>query len=212
MELVPNPRYINFFGPTETNVCTWYEVRREDSLAAGVPIGRPLPAVSAAILREDGSPAPEGEIGELVIGGPTVMHGYWADQERTARTLSVRGEQRHYRTGDLVSRRSDGELLFAGRRDTQIKTRGYRVELGEIEAALNDIDAVVEAAVIAVPDDAITNRLRAFVVTNAPVAEARLLRLCRERLPSHMIPDEIEQRPELPKASTGKVDRRALQA
>lgn len=211
MELVPHARYINFFGPTETNVCTWYEVPRDDSLADGLPIGRPLPGVSAVIVQEDGTPAPEGELGELVIGGPTVMRGYWEDPERTARTLSVEGEERYYRTGDLVSLRSDGELLFAGRRDTQIKTRGYRVELGEIEAALNAIEVVVEATVIAVPDEAITNRLKAFVVAGAPVTETELARLCRDRLPGHMIPDEIELRPELPKSSTGKVDRRALQ-
>jgi amino acid adenylation domain-containing protein len=209
MELVPKPRYLNFYGPTETNVCTWYEAPRDEPLASDLPIGRPLPGVNAAIVREDGTPAPEGE---LVIGGPTVMHGYWGDPERTARTLSVEDGVRYYRTGDLVRRRSDGELLFAGRRDTQIKTRGYRVELGEIEAALNAIEVVVEAAVIAVPDEAITNRLKAFVVTSAPVAEAQLARLCRDRLPGHMIPDEIELRPELPKSSTGKVDRRALQA
>jgi amino acid adenylation domain-containing protein len=211
MELVPNPRYLNFYGPTETNVCTWYEVQRDDSLATDLPIGKPLPGVSAAIALDDGAPAPDGELGELVIGGPTVMHGYWNDPTRTDRALRLEGDRRYYRTGDLVRRRSDGELMFAGRRDAQIKTRGYRVELGEIEAALNAIEAVVEAAVIAVPDDSITNRLKAFVVTSAPVSEAQLTRLCRERLPRHMIPDEIELRSELPKSSTGKIDRRALQ-
>jgi amino acid adenylation domain-containing protein len=211
MELVPGPRYLNFYGPTETNVCTWHEVSRDGPLTSDLPIGRPLPGVSATIVGEDGAPASEGELGELVIGGPIVMHGYWGDPQRTARTLSVDGEERRYRTGDLVRRRSDGELLFAGRRDAQIKTRGYRVELGEIEAALNAIEAVLEAAVIAVPDDAITNRLKAFVATDVPVTEAQLARMCRERLPSHMIPDEIELRSELPKSSTGKVDRMALQ-
>ncbi len=211
MELVPMPRYLNFYGPTETNVCTWHEVPREHPPTAELPIGVPLPGVSAAIELEDGTPAPDGELGELVIGGPTVMHGYWNDAERTARALHSEDGIRHYRTGDLVRRRSDGELLFAGRRDSQIKTRGYRVELGEIEAALSAIEGVVEAAVIAVPDETITNRLKAFVVTGTPITEARIARLCRERLPSHMIPDEIELRPELPKSSTGKIDRRALQ-
>jgi amino acid adenylation domain-containing protein len=211
MELVPQPRYLNFYGPTETNVCTWYEVPRGDPLVESLPIGRPLPGVSALVALEDGAPAPEGEVGELVIGGPTVMHGYWADPERTARSLRLEGDERHYRTGDLVHRRADGELLFVGRRDMQIKTRGYRVELGEIEAALSSIESVIEAVVIAVPDETITNRLKAFVVTGTPVSEAQLTRLCRDRLPSHMIPDEIELRSELPKSSTGKVDRRALQ-
>jgi len=211
MELVPGCRYLNLYGPTETNVCTWHEVTREDLLAGEVPIGKPLPGVSATIVREDGASAAVGELGELVIAGPTVMHGYWGDPRRTARALQVEGDTRRYRTGDLVRRRSDGELLFAGRRDMQIKTRGYRVELGEIEAALNAIEVVVEAAVVAVPDETITNRLKAFVVTSEPIAAGRLASLCRERLPAHMIPTEIEFRPELPKSSTGKVDRRALQ-
>ena len=194
-------------------MCTWYEVQRGEPLAGGLPIGRPLPGVSAVIVGEDGSPTPEGELGELVIGGPTVMHGYWGDPERTARTLSVEGGAAALPNRRPCQReRPDGELLFAGRRDTQIKTRGYRGGAWrEIEAALNAIEVVVEAAVIAVPDDAITNRLKAFVVTDAPVTEAQLTRMCRERLPSHMIPDEIELRSELPKSSTGKVDRMALQ-
>jgi amino acid adenylation domain-containing protein len=211
MELVPAARYLNFFGPTETNVCTWYEVPPHGSLEGDLPIGTPLPCVDARIVGEDGAAVADGEQGELVIGGSTVMHGYWHDPGKTAGALSTEGGQRFYRTGDLVRRRADGELLFAGRRDNQIKTRGYRVELGEIEAALNAIDVVVEAVVIAVPDEAITNRLKAYVVTSEPIAEGRLIRLSRERLPGHMIPDEIEIRPELPKSSTGKVDRRALQ-
>jgi amino acid adenylation domain-containing protein len=212
MELVPQPRYLNFYGPTETNVCTWYEVPRGDPLLESLPIGRPLPGVSALITREEGTPVEDGEVGELVIGGPTVMHGYWADPQRTARSLHVEGDERRYRTGDLVRRRPDGELLFVGRRDTQIKTRGYRVELGEIEAALSSIESVIEVAVIAVPDETITNRLKAFVVTSTSLSEAQLTRLCRDRLPSHMIPDEIELRSGLPKSSTGKVDRRALES
>jgi amino acid adenylation domain-containing protein len=224
MELVGHCRYLNFYGPTETNVCTWHEVAREDLERGELPIGRPLPGVSASIVNAEGTPAGvstsivsgegtpagEDETGELVIGGPTVMHGYWGDPERTARVLKVDGSERSYMTGDLVRRRADGALLFGGRRDMQIKTRGYRVELGEVEAALNALDVVVEAAVIAVPDDTITNRLKAFVVTSSPIAAPALTRLCRDRLPPHMIPDEIEFRQELPKSSTGKIDRRAL--
>jgi amino acid adenylation domain-containing protein len=211
METLPHCRYLNFYGPTETNVCTWHEVRQEDLAAGELPIGRPLPGLSASIVHEDGSAASEGELGELVIAGPTVMHGYWGDPQRTAHALIVEDGVRHYKTGDLVRRRADGELLFAGRRDMQIKTRGYRVELGEIEAALNAIGGVLEAAVVAIPDELIGNRLKAFVVTSEPIAPAQLARRCRDRLPSHMIPEEIELRKRLPKSSTGKVDRMALQ-
>jgi acyl-coenzyme A synthetase/AMP-(fatty) acid ligase len=140
------------------------------------------------------------------------MHGYWGDAERTARTLSRSGDARTYRTGDLVRQNGSGELEFLGRRDAQIKTRGYRVELGEIETALHALDAVVEAAVVAIPDEAITNRLKAFVVAREAIEAAELARLCRLRLPAYMSPSEFELRDELPKSSTGKVDRRALQA
>jgi L-proline---[L-prolyl-carrier protein] ligase len=210
MDLVGSRRYLNFYGPTETNVCTWHEVAREDLERGELPIGRPLPGVSASIVSAEGAPAGVEETGELVIGGPTVMHGSWGDPERTERVLKVNDGERSYMTGDLVRRRPDGALLFGGRRDMQVKTRGYRVELGEIEAALNALEVVVEAAVIAVPDDTITNRLKAFVVTSSPIAAPALTRLCRDRLPAHMIPEEIEFRRELPKSSTGKIDRRAL--
>jgi amino acid adenylation domain-containing protein len=210
IELVPHCRYLNFYGPTETNVCTWHEVTPEDLATGELPIGSPLPGVQASILDRDGLPVSDGELGELVIGGETVMHGYWSDPQRTARSLTVKDGVRRYATGDLVRRRADGALLFAGRRDMQVKTRGYRVELGEIEAALNALDEVVEAAVVAVPDETVTNRLKAFVVTGQPIDHAQLARLCRERLPSHMIPEQVEFRAELPKSSTGKIDRQAL--
>jgi L-proline---[L-prolyl-carrier protein] ligase len=209
-ELAPHCRYLNFYGPTETNVCTWHELTRADLLAGELPIGRPLPGVTAAVLRDDGSPAAAGETGELAIAGPTVMHGYWKDPERSARVLAHRDGTRRYVTGDLVRANADGELMFCGRRDMQVKTRGYRVELGEVEAALDSLEEVVEAAVVAVPDETITNRLKAFVVTSSSLSASQLTRLCRDRLPAHMIPEEIEFRQELPKSSTGKIDRRAL--
>jgi amino acid adenylation domain-containing protein len=211
MELVPQARYLNFFGPTETNVCTFYEVPRGDPLAEPLPIGRPIPGVQASVRRADGTPAAAGEAGELVVRGPTVMHGYWGDPDRTAAVLHYDGDQRAYPTGDVVSEQLDGTLLFLGRRDAQVKTRGYRVELGEIEAALNSLPFVVECAVVAVADEAITNRLRAFVVTREPVTSAALAGACRELLPRYMIPDEFELKPTLPKSSTGKVDRQQLQ-
>jgi amino acid adenylation domain-containing protein len=209
-ELLPDCRYLNFYGPTETNVCTWHELRADDPLEAELPIGRPLPGIDARIELEDGREAGSGELGELTIAGPTVMQGYWEDPQRTARALSMQDGLRRYRTGDLVRERADGELLFAGRRDTQVKTRGYRVELGEVEAALNAIDGVQEAAVVALPDELIGNRLKAFVVSDQPLSSVQLAQLCRDRLPGHMIPGEFEQREQLPKSSTGKVDRKAL--
>jgi amino acid adenylation domain-containing protein len=211
MELVPQAHFYNLFGPTETNVCTWYEVRHGESLDEGVPIGYPIDGVELIVERPDGSPAERGEEGELLVRGPTVMHGYWGDEARTARVLSGEQGERVYRTGDLVREDPDGKLVFLGRRDAQVKTRGYRVELGEIEAALYSLSAVVECAVVAVPDEAVTNRLKAFVVVSEPLTDAELSGRCRERLPRYMVPDEFEFREALPKSSTGKIDRRSLQ-
>lgn len=211
MQRLPHTRYLNFYGPTETNVCTWYEVPADRPLPPeSLPIGRSLPCVSARVEGADGAPVARGEVGELLIAGPTVMHGYRGDPGRTVRALTVRDGVRTYRTGDLVHENADGELIYVGRRDAQIKTRGYRVELGEIEAALNALEVVVEAAVVAVPDEAVTNRLRAFVVVRGKLADGELARRCRERLPHYMIPEEFELRQELPRSSTGKVDRAAL--
>jgi amino acid adenylation domain-containing protein len=212
MRLVPRPAYYNFFGPTETNVCTWYRVPSDQPLPDSLPIGRPIRGVTATIERDPGVRASDGEVGELVITGPTVTHGYWGDPARTARVVSCVDGRRVYRTGDLVRREPSGELVFVGRRDAQIKTRGYRVELGEIEAALHALDVVLEAAVIAVPDEMVTNRLKAFVVLHDPISGPELAGRCRDRLPHYMIPDEFEFREALPKLTTGKVDRRALES
>jgi acyl-coenzyme A synthetase/AMP-(fatty) acid ligase len=113
-----------------------------------------------------------------------------------------------YHTGDLVREDDDGNLLYLGRRDNQIKSRGYRIELGEIEATLYSHPAVIEATVLAIPDETIGHRLAALVVPQPAVTitPGALEAFCAERLPKYMIPSPIEFRPTLPKTSTGKVD------
>jgi len=212
MDALPTVRFFNFFGPTETNACTWYEVPRPTSeLPDDLPIGKPIGGVTAIVAGEDGTEVPRGEVGELLIRGPVVMHGYLGKPEQTARVLEDAGGERLYRTGDLVSYDGDGNLRFLGRRDAQIKSRGYRIELGEIERAIYAHDAVTECAVVAVPDDLVTNRLKAYVVADG-LTDADLVGFCRARLPRYMVPDEIEFRDALPKSSTGKIDRRKLTA
>lgn len=212
MDLLPHVRFYNLYGPTETNVCTWYEVPRyaEGEAPAAIPIGRPISDVEAVAVAEDGTPVQRGEVGELYVAGPTVMHGYWGDAERTARALVERNGSRAYRTGDLVREADDGTFVFLGRRDSQIKSRGYRIELGEIEAALHDHPLVLECAAVAVPDELVTNRIKAVVAARAPVAEAELVEHCRARLPRYMVPELFEFRDELPKSSTGKIARTLL--
>jgi amino acid adenylation domain-containing protein len=219
MELLPHVRFCNLYGPTETNVCTYYDV---PSLPAEqtepIPIGKAIANVDVFAVTEDSKVAAPGEVGELYVRGQTVMRGYWGDPLRTEKVL-VRdpfgggSDEYVYRTGDLVQQDEDGSYRFLGRRDAQIKSRGYRIELGDVESTLVTHPAVVECAVIAVPDELITNRIRAFVaVREKGVQDADLVRYCAERIPRYMIPDSFEFRDALPRTSTGKVDRQALQS
>lgn len=215
MALAPQARFANLYGPTETNVCTWLDVTRVPEGDAPLPIGVPCCGDRAFVLDEALAPVEDGAPGELWIAGPTVMQGYWDDRDRTSkslRSLDAASGARAYATGDLVRRRPDGNLEFLGRRDHQVKTRGYRVELGEIEVALHRHPAVDEAVVVAIPDDEITNRIVAIVVSRrgAEASEAQLKQHCAESLPRYMVPERITFRDTLPRTSSGKVDRRAL--
>jgi amino acid adenylation domain-containing protein len=216
--LAPRLRLANLYGPTETNVCTWHEVDPATDLGdAPLPIGRPItPDVETLVMAAPDRLATDGEPGELYVGGPTVAAGYWRDRAQTADRFVLRppaaglGPGRFYRTGDLVARDGRGVLHFHGRADRQVKTRGHRVELDEVEAVLRDHDEVVDAAVLAVPDEAITNRLVAVVVTRGGVPAARLRRACASRLPGYMLPGTIHLLDAMPRTSTGKIDRQAL--
>ena len=115
-----------------------------------------------------------------------------------------------YKTGDLIIEQDDGNYHFLGRRDNQIKSRGYRIELGEIEAAIHAHPKIVECAVVAIPDDVFTNRIKAYVVAEDELGREELVRFCADRVPRYMIPEEFEFREALPKGSTGKIDRQTL--
>jgi acyl-coenzyme A synthetase/AMP-(fatty) acid ligase len=214
MELLPDAAFWNFYGPTETNVCTAYHVPAPPDPALGdIPIGAPIDGVVARVVTEDGTEAAPGAEGELLIGGPTVMQGYWGDEVKTKERLiadPLGGNRLVYRTGDLVIELPDGNFRFRGRRDHQIKSRGYRIELGEIETVLHAHPAVRECVAVAVPDELITNRIHAHVVVRDDASTSELARFCGERLPSYMIPDHFEFWDALPRTSTEKVDRQAL--
>jgi amino acid adenylation domain-containing protein len=216
MELLPGVRFANLYGPTETNVCTWFEVMEPPADGAPpVPIGHAIRDDEVFAVTDDGRRAEVGEIGELYVRGATVMAGYWADPERTARSLvappiGATTGGLAYRTGDLVVQRPDGAFEYVGRRDAQIKSRGYRIELGDIEAALHASDEVLEAVVVAVPDDDITNRLVAYVVLSSGADAAAVRSACAARLPPYMVPERVEVVGSLPRTSTGKIDRQEL--
>ena len=216
MDLIPHVRFVNLYGPTETNVCTWYDVPKLDpERTEPIPIGVAIPNVECYVVGEDGALVARGEVGELWVRGSTVMQGYWGDPERSARGL-IAGpfagplSDRLYKTGDLLQEQEDGNFRFLGRRDAQIKSRGYRIELGDIESALYAHPDMVECAVVAIPDELVTNRLKAFVVVRGELGRDDLVRFLSDKIPSYMVPDTFEFRDVLPKTSTGKIERRAL--
>jgi amino acid adenylation domain-containing protein len=210
-------RLVNLYGPTETNVCTWYEVGN-DVVARDtpIPIGRVTQNYDVFAWTEDGRVAGSGETGELYARGPGIMAGYWGDAAKTAAVLVPNPRRPAYdervcRTGDVVTvDPATGDYLYQGRRDHMVKVRGYRVELGEIEAVLYQHEGVREAAVV-VPDGGTEDtQLRAFIVTGGTTSVEALERHRFERLPRYMVPATFTLCSALPKTSTGKVDRPAL--
>jgi len=215
-ERLPHPDLYNLFGPTETNVCTYYKVERD--LLPGMdklPIGVACENTEVfAVNDQDEIVTEPGGTGELYVRGPAVTCGYWGDPEKTSKMVvpnrfQQNFEEKMYRTGDLVQWGEDGNYYFLGRRDSMVKSRGYRIELGEIESALLSHPSVKEAVAIAVPDDIVGNRIKAIVASHDGIhlVPAELQQYCGTRIPKYMIPEAIEFRTELPKTSTGKVDR-----
>jgi amino acid adenylation domain-containing protein len=220
MQLVPMARFVNLYGPTETNVCTYYEVDAiPEHTARALPIGRACANTEVIGIDAEGRRLTNpGEEGMLYVRGSSVMQGYYG---RTAETdaafiknpFAAGREERLYCTGDWVELDASGNYCFLGRKDHMVKTRGYRVELGEIEAALYSHPAITEAAAIPVPDDLLGNRIKAFVVTQEGhrITAQELKRHCGLSLASYMVPDQVEFRNSLPRTSTGKIDRASLQ-
>jgi acyl-coenzyme A synthetase/AMP-(fatty) acid ligase len=184
-----------------------------------VPIGRACENIEVFAVDEQAQRVTEpGQEGELFVRGPCVAQGYWGDREKTGKSFVANPFQSIYpetvyRTGDIVTMVQDREnWIFVGRRDHMIKSRGYRIELGEIENALYESQHVKEAAAVAIPDELMGNRIRAFVVPTdgSPVTSRELEAHCRQQLPKYMVPECIELCTALPKTSSGKTDRTAL--
>ncbi|MBG0814337.1 non-ribosomal peptide synthetase [Planomonospora sp. ID82291] len=200
-------RVLNLYGPTEcTTSCTVAEVGRDHE--GDPPLGAPMAGAVLSVRDADGNPVPDGELGELWIGGPGVTRGYLGRESPAFRTGP--DGARVYRSGDLV-RRVDGALHYAGRADDQVKIRGYRVEPGEVEAVLGRHPAVRRAVVLAAADDDGTAYLAGHVAASG-VGEPELRDWLRARLPDHLVPTRIGVAEELPLAPNGKVDRAALPA
>ncbi|HYG61232.1 MAG TPA: amino acid adenylation domain-containing protein, partial [Thermoanaerobaculia bacterium] len=216
---LPGVTLINVYGPTEVTVfISTHSMNRPEEVGTPVSIGRPVGNTWAVVVDRELRPVPLGVIGELCAGGSGVARGYVGRPDLTAERFvpdPVGGfGERLYRTGDLARLRADGLLEFLGRRDGQVKLRGFRVELGEIEAALARHPEVHEAAVTIREDWPGDRRLVAYVVPRSPGGEAPvgLREALAAILPEHMIPSAFVALPALPLTSNGKVDRAALLA
>jgi amino acid adenylation domain-containing protein len=206
-------RLWNCYGPTETTV--WSAVDRvvDDVITIGRPIGNTRVYVLDAALR----PVPTGVTGELFIGGHGVARGYWQRDDLNAErflTDPFAPAGRMYRTGDLVRLRGDGRLEWIGRTDFQVKVRGHRIELGEIQARLADCEGVREAVVIVREDRPRDQRIVAYVraAPGSELSEPTLRDAIRRVLPAYMVPQHIVTLTTFPLTPNGKVDRRALPA
>ncbi|WP_405527574.1 amino acid adenylation domain-containing protein [Streptomyces avidinii] len=210
-------RLVNQYGPTEcTNTTTYHEVTDADIEAGRIPIGRPLPGARVLVLGEHLEPLPRGAVGELFIAGRGVARGYLGDPARTAEAYPPDPYgppgARMYRTGDLARLRSDGVLEFHGRRDNQVKVRGHRIELGEVEAALLRHPDVARA-VAAAHGEGAERLLAAYVVWRDGGGDpAAVLDFVRAALPAAMVPSALVVLDALPLTPNGKTDRRALPA
>ncbi|MGH3757790.1 amino acid adenylation domain-containing protein [Actinophytocola sp.] len=202
--VAPARRLVNEYGPTEATVfCTAHDCSPGD--VGPVPIGRPVTGYRIAVLGADLTPVAAGEVGEICVGGTGLAEGYVGDPGLTARRFVPAEHGRWYRTGDLGRWRDDGVLEYHGRTDLQVKIRGVRVELGEVDRLLEGIDEVTEAAAVLVGGQLI-GYLRGDVDTDA------IRRRLRVSAPAHLVPHLLVALPELPRTSTGKIDRRALAA
>ncbi|CPJ32831.1 non-ribosomal peptide synthetase [Burkholderia pseudomallei] len=204
-------RLINTYGPTEITIsCSAAYVRHAPGMSR-VSIGRPFANSRMYLLDARGEPVPVGVTGELYIGGDGVARGYLNRPELSAERFvddPFRPGSRMYKTGDLACRRGDGEIEFVGRNDFQVKVRGFRVELSEVETRLAAVDGVQEIAVLAREDAPGEKRLVAYY-TGA--AEMAALRECAARdLPAYMMPAAYVCLPALPLTPNGKLDRNAL--
>jgi acyl-CoA synthetase (AMP-forming)/AMP-acid ligase II/acyl carrier protein len=217
------PRLVNGYGPTETTVIvTSYELMISAANTQEIqvlPIGRPTANTMAYILDPQMQPVPIGVPGELHIGGVQVARGYLNRPDLTSEKFiknpfSNDPDARLYKTGDLVRYLPDGNIEYLGRNDTQVKVRGYRIELQEIESVLQRHSAIREAIVLAREDSSGNKQLIAYVVTNVgrSASSVELREALRSQLPEFMVPSEFVPLDTFPLTFTGKVDRRALPA
>lgn len=218
MAAVPGARFSNVYGPTEVNGVTyWLVPELAEGHDAPIPIGAPFGNVQTRVVDGGDAPVDPGEPGELLVRTPSMMRGYWGrpdlDQRAFYRhTVEAGVEDVYHRTGDLVRERPDGTFDFLGRKDRQIKTRGHRVELDEVEATLAAHPAVAAAAAFAVPDADGSQRIHGAVTLRTPGASTAddIGHHAASVLPRYALPEHVSILEAFPLTGSGKIDRLAL--
>jgi acyl-coenzyme A synthetase/AMP-(fatty) acid ligase len=210
----PHAKFINSYGPSELARCTYYILDEPPKTDEPIPLGTVWGNTEYKILDKNDQEVKKGEPGELVVRTATLMVGYWNNKKLTDKSfykLEVAEGYQHvyYRTGDLVHENDKNELMFLGRIDRQIKLRGYRIELDEVEATLLKNDHVEEAAVIVIHKDGNNKELEAVVrlVEGAEADAGDILLFCKNLLPSYALPQSLTVVKEFPRTGTGKIDR-----
>ncbi|MEL6864724.1 MAG: AMP-binding protein, partial [Bacteroidota bacterium] len=219
MEQWSHSRFGNIYGPAEVNQCTYYHLPKAPEGDEPIPIGYTWGNTEYLILDEEDQEVPVGTMGELLIRSATMMSGYWQKPDLTARSLyrkktATGVEAIYYRTGDLFKLGEDGLLHFFGRKDAQVKVRGYRVELDAIEVALVAHQAIAEAAVFTLRNAEEVNTIQAAVILNPELAltEKEVLQYLKSQLPFYAIPENIHIMDSFPRTSSGKISRPQIKA
>ena len=210
----PQCRLVNMYGITETTVHVTYKEIDEQEIQEGVSnIGKAIPTLSCYVLNNRLQLLPAGMVGELYVGGEGVARGYLNREELNRERFIAnpyREGERLYRTGDLGKWLENGDILYLGRADDQIKVRGYRVEPGEIEQALLELEGIRSAAVMAHRSGEGPSHITAYVVSEQPLGSTALKAQLSQRLPEHMIPSFFVQLEKLPLTPNGKVNKQLL--
>ncbi len=210
LRLLGDVPFYNLYGPTETNACTYFRMPTDWTADQELTIGRGIGGVLIEVLDADGRPT-DGE-GEIHIAGPTVFQGYLRDGELTDPTVTATFRdgvaRRAYASGDIGRITPDGRVFLRGRRDSQVKRRGHRIDLLDVESAVLELPAVSTAAVVAKDGGPHSGEIWVYARTDA--SEREVLAELRAVLPKRMLPDRIVPVADLPTTTSGKVDRRAL--
>ncbi len=209
--LWPGKYYVNLYGPTETNVCTFFKVLPENIHYPVFPIGKPCPFALTKIIDEHENEITENNTkGELIVAGESLFNGYWNDSEKTKASFIVdKNQTQYYKTGDIVYKNDENDYVYVIRKDRMIKKNGFRIEPSEIEKVMIAMDGISNASVLFSVE---TNQVICFIerMENTNEDLVTLKKFCLEYLPAYMVPDKFVFLDALPKTDSGKVDLQAL--